>query len=268
MSSFKCSIDYTEQCDHEVLWLPNSRRTKKETSKSKDHSTKKHTRFATLIFVAFIVVLVILYAGKLHTGTANSTIPSTVIVRIENGSGVNPNSPGYSPPKITVVIGINNTVKWVNYDSMPHTVTAVDGSFDSGNLDPGQSFVHTFNTPGTYVYVCIYHHWMEGIVVVISLTNAWNFSRNIIGFDLSYRRRLRVDLLLDLPSWSLTHFDMLFCVACLSSHSLTAFSMAPLRSPFFPPYTVTAANRSLRSTSSERTIYILPKVYGRLASFQ
>ena len=133
--------------------------------------TKNQNKVALIAIVAIVAALVILYTGQLHTNSTNSTSLSIVQVSIENGSGVNPNSPGYSPPKITIVIGINNTVRWMNYDSMPHTVTAVDGSFDSGNLDPGQSFVHTFNTPGTYVYVCIYHHWMEGTVIVISSTN-------------------------------------------------------------------------------------------------
>ena len=148
--------------------MPNSKKQANiETLKSKSRVTKKQNRVAPIAIVAIVVVLVILYTGRLHINPTKSTSLSIVQVSIENGSGVDPNSPGYSPPKITIVIGINNTVKWVNYDSMPHTVTAVDGSFDSGNLDPGQSFVHTFNTPGTYVYVCIYHHWMEGTVIVI-----------------------------------------------------------------------------------------------------
>ncbi len=62
-------------------------------------------------------------------------------------------------------------------------------------------------------------------------------------------------------SWPLIHLAMLDSVACLSSHSLIAISIALLRSPFFPPRIVTTASRSLRSVSSERTMYILPKVY-------
>ncbi len=152
--------------------MPNyKKQVKIETSKSKRSVTKKQNKVAFIAIVTIVVALVILYTGQLHTNSTDSTSLSIVQVSIDNGSGVDPNSPGYSPPNITVVIGINNTVKWVNYDSMPHTVTAVDGSFDSGNLDPGQSFVHTFKKPGTYVYVCIYHHWMEGTVIVISSTS-------------------------------------------------------------------------------------------------
>ena len=53
----------------------------------------------------------------------------------------------------------------------------------------------------------------------------------------------------------------MFCsVAFFPSHCFTASSMALLRSPFFPPNTVTTASLSLLSVSSDRTIYILPKV--------
>ncbi len=93
--------------------------------------------------------------------------PSTAQVGIDAGSGIDVNSPGYSPVNITVVVGVNNTVTWTNDDNMPHTVTAVDGSFDSRNLDHGQTFAHTFTKPGSYVYTCTYHPWMQGTVTVL-----------------------------------------------------------------------------------------------------
>jgi plastocyanin len=65
-----------------------------------------------------------------------------------------------------VVLGVNNTVAWTNDDSAPHTVTADDGSFSSGNLNPGDSYTYTFTTPGTYAYHCNYHSWMKGTIIV------------------------------------------------------------------------------------------------------
>lgn len=73
----------------------------------------------------------------------------------------------YDPAEVVVVIGVNNTITWVNTDSVAHTVTADNGSFDSGNLAPGASWTHTFTTPGTYRYYCTYHLWMGGEVVVL-----------------------------------------------------------------------------------------------------
>ena len=50
-------------------------------------------------------------------------------------------------------------------------VTADDGSFDSGLFGQGETFSHTFSTPGTYPYYCIPHGGpggagMAGVVVV------------------------------------------------------------------------------------------------------
>ena len=41
---------------------------------------------------------------------------------------------------------------WVNNDTVTHTVTADDGSFNSGALAPGQSFSHGFGTAGDFPY--------------------------------------------------------------------------------------------------------------------
>ena len=46
-----------------------------------------------------------------------------------------------------------------------HTVTADDGSFDSGNLPDGKTFRHTFK-PGKYKYHCEYHPRDKAVVVV------------------------------------------------------------------------------------------------------
>ncbi len=70
----------------------------------------------------------------------------------------------FVPDKVTINAG--QTVRFVQDDDTPHTVTAVDKSFDSGNLDKGQSWTHTFDKAGTYAYVCAYHATMKGTVVV------------------------------------------------------------------------------------------------------
>lgn len=102
------------------------------------------------------------------TTSVTSTNASNPVVNIEYGSAANLTSTYYSPPTITVVVGVNSTVTWVNNDIAPHTVTADNLSFNSGNLDPNQSWTHEFTTPGTYTYHCIYHPWMHGTVVVKS----------------------------------------------------------------------------------------------------
>jgi plastocyanin len=66
----------------------------------------------------------------------------------------------------TVTIRAGQTVRFVQDDAAAHTVTAVDKSFDSGNLDKGKSWTHTFDTAGTYAYLCAYHPTMRGTVIV------------------------------------------------------------------------------------------------------
>lgn len=70
----------------------------------------------------------------------------------------------FSPGNLVVQVG--DTVTWTNADDRPHTVTASDGSFDSGNLDEGGSFSFTFTEPGTYTYRCEYHPDMQATIVV------------------------------------------------------------------------------------------------------
>src|SRR3954451_7965451 len=59
-----------------------------------------------------------------------------------------------------------DTVTWTNEGNHPHTVTADDGSFDSGPLQQGESFSHTFQSPGMVSYYCSIHPFMTGSVSV------------------------------------------------------------------------------------------------------
>jgi len=76
----------------------------------------------------------------------------------------NESAPDYSVNVLTVPVG--TTVTWTNEDTVIHTVTAADGSFDSGFLDAGASWSHTFDTPGEFEYLCTPHPWMQAMVIV------------------------------------------------------------------------------------------------------
>ena len=72
----------------------------------------------------------------------------------------------FTPATITVAPG--TAVQWRNDDSASHTATAADGTFDSKNLDHGQTYTFTFTKAGTYAYTCSYHPNMTGKVIVAS----------------------------------------------------------------------------------------------------
>ena len=75
----------------------------------------------------------------------------------------------YAPSLILTKKG--NSVTWVNEDSAFHSVTSgfyesPTELFDSGHLDPFESFTFTFDDVGDYDYFCTLHPWMEGLVTV------------------------------------------------------------------------------------------------------
>lgn len=74
-------------------------------------------------------------------------------------------------------ITAGDTVLWTNSGTNPHTVTECgdasctvpqSGGFDSGTLNNGQTFQHTFPTAGTFEYYCFIHgsSMMQGRVIV------------------------------------------------------------------------------------------------------
>ncbi len=70
-----------------------------------------------------------------------------------------------------VDISAGSTVLWNNGNVKVHTVSADDGSFDSGDMPTGSQFTMEFDTPGTYPYYCNYHGdkggvGMSGVIVV------------------------------------------------------------------------------------------------------
>jgi LPXTG-motif cell wall-anchored protein len=76
----------------------------------------------------------------------------------------------FEPKTITVNVG--DTITWTNDGPAPHTVSADDGSFDSGNLDKGATFSHTFDKAGTLAYFCKYHGSKGGAGMAASIVVA------------------------------------------------------------------------------------------------
>ncbi len=70
----------------------------------------------------------------------------------------------FDPNPIEIVAG--QSVTWTNADGAGHTVTADDGSFDSGRLANGQTFSQVFATKGTFTYHCAIHSSMKATIVV------------------------------------------------------------------------------------------------------
>ena len=106
------------------------------------------------VLIAFGTAAVLLLAGSItaQRGYAGA------------GNAVEIAGFAFSPSTLTITAG--ESVTWTNSDQVVHTATSTSGAFDSGDLDPGESFTFTFTTPGTYDYLCTPHPSMTGRIVV------------------------------------------------------------------------------------------------------
>jgi quinohemoprotein ethanol dehydrogenase len=57
-------------------------------------------------------------------------------------------------------IPVGTTLSWGNEGAVVHTATALDGSFDTGDIPSGGVASVTFNSAGTFNYNCSPHPWM------------------------------------------------------------------------------------------------------------
>lgn len=77
---------------------------------------------------------------------------------------------------VTVTIAAGSKVNWKQIGDQPHSVTGVDGSFDSspkcGPIDSdqclgeGDTFSHRFQEPGEFIYYCRVHGLPDGTGMV------------------------------------------------------------------------------------------------------
>jgi plastocyanin len=70
----------------------------------------------------------------------------------------------YLPDRLTVHAG--ETVVWINKDPFPHTVTEVNGHFDSHEIKPNGSWRYVAKKRGEFAFVCTLHPSMKGALLV------------------------------------------------------------------------------------------------------
>jgi len=130
------------------------------------------------MIIGIVTVYVIMMIGLVTFDSSKEKIPedSEVVVNADVIMPTKASRPGcddadrcYIPSVIAIDFG--NKVTWVNEDSAFHTVTSgfydePSELFDSGHLDPYESFTFDFDEKGTYDYFCTLHPWMKGQVIV------------------------------------------------------------------------------------------------------
>ncbi len=167
--------------------------------------SKSYERIAVIVAVASLLIIASLFLA-LYVPTATSTAPSTnfgttlqnaaapggqngtdglttsvntsqyanitgsVPIYVYNAQGA---LTSFTPDSVKLVIGVNNTVAFVNSgkdavvvesESWPTNATA----FESPLLLPGGAYVLTFSTPGVYTCVDYFHGSSTGKIIVIA----------------------------------------------------------------------------------------------------
>jgi plastocyanin len=67
--------------------------------------------------------------------------------------------------RVPIGIKVGDIITWINRDSVQHTVTARDKSFDL-RLGPGQKGTVMASKAGSFPFYCIYHSSMRGTLSV------------------------------------------------------------------------------------------------------
>jgi plastocyanin len=88
------------------------------------------------------------------TDAANAAAPVAIAMTKES----------FQPGNATVASGAS--VVWTNNDTIPHSVTADDGRFDSGAILSGKTFEWTASGSGEIAYHCIFHPSMTATLTI------------------------------------------------------------------------------------------------------
>ena len=145
-------------------------------------------RRVVALVVAIVAVLAAAITGYIYLASLSSVNsaakPVVTTINIPQGSYIEPSGFNLTqfqtefatgaypyPVNITVTLGINNTIEWVNKDTQAHTATAIvspQGAslFNSGLILPGKTFSVTLTIPGAYRYACAWHNWLDGQIIV------------------------------------------------------------------------------------------------------
>jgi len=132
-------------------------------------------KISSIVFV-LTIILVASYGCYTPSGTISTSTSETQVQQSsesaaattteaqasETGSNVTMENFAFNPSELKVKVG--DTVTWTNMDSATHDVKS--DLFQSDSLKKGDSFSFTFDTAGTYEYICSFHPSMKGTIIV------------------------------------------------------------------------------------------------------
>jgi plastocyanin len=120
---------------------------------------------AVLAFAAIAAAQPVVVPADTTTTPAESATPTESTTPAPNSTTtVDISDNAFNPSQLNVAPG--TTVTFVNNDTVPHTATADNGAFDTGELQPGYSMDVFLDGEGTVPYHCELHPEMKGSIVV------------------------------------------------------------------------------------------------------
>jgi len=129
------------------------------------------SKFRLLLSIGVLVVASACANG--YSAAAPSPTPAPAPAPAPSGGGTPVSIPlgastlgnrAFAPDQLEIAVG--GTVTWTNTDTVAHTTTADQGSWDSGSVAPGGKFSSTYSTAGTFPYHCAIHPGMVGTITV------------------------------------------------------------------------------------------------------
>lgn len=118
------------------------------------------------ILIAAAAIAVIVIGGLYYYGGYGTpSQPASPVVETPDSNGAYPvliKNFAFSPAVLSIKAG--DTVIWTNNDSSLHSVSGI--GFESNDMGNGQSYSYTFNSNGTFDYICKTHPSMKGQIIV------------------------------------------------------------------------------------------------------
>ncbi|WP_050741290.1 plastocyanin/azurin family copper-binding protein [Acetobacterium bakii] len=123
-----------------------------------------------LVFILVFLVVVFSACGTSSNGTTTDTPTDSNGTTTDTPTDTQPQTANliiienfeFVPAVLTVKAG--DTVEWQNNDAVIHTVKF--DTFESPDMGEGAIYTTSFDTPGTYPYICGPHPYMEGTIIV------------------------------------------------------------------------------------------------------
>lgn len=111
-----------------------------------------------------LVALALPLVGACSSDSSSKATTPPAATSITTASAVGIADFKFGPAEVHVPVG--GSVAWTNNDGQQHTATSSTGAFDAGAIQPGASGTVQFKTAGSFTYLCSFHPFMTGTVVV------------------------------------------------------------------------------------------------------